>query len=229
MADELAKGLLFVEGKDDCHALVHLLARNSIVLDQADGPVLIKDKGSDSQVIDSITLAVKSSGKDPVGFVIDSDVTVENRWKQIRPKLEAVDVALPTPALLWSDEVTASGFISRSSRFERKVGVWIMPNNRMDYGKIEDLLRTLVPQGDGLYSLAERSTAEAIGLSIQRPPDSRAIQSHDAPKGKLHAWLAWQEEPGLSYGHALRKKYFEGMSEPAKAFVDWFRRLYGIG
>lgn len=226
--DAQPHGLLFVEGKDDRHALIHLLARHAIILDESDGPVLIKPKGSDSQVIDSITVAVKSSGKHPVGFVVDSDTTVERRWLQIRAKLAAVDVELPLPTAGWAEEIPSDGFVAESHRFERRVGVWIMPNNRTDYGKIEDMLHTLVPVNDDLFPLAERSTREAIAISARRPVGSIAICARDEAKGKLHSWLAWQEEPGLSFGHALRRKYFACESPVANLFVAWFKRLYAL-
>jgi len=228
MPNATGHSVLFVEGKDDCHALIHLLARHSLVLDENDGPVLLKYTGSDSAVLSAITAAVKGSGKHPVGFVVDSDETVPKRWGQIRSKLASVGVTLPAPAAIWSDELPAAGFFAQSVTFERNVGVWIMPNNRTDYGKIEDLLATLVPVTDDLFELAKKSTIEAIALSTKRPPDRKAIQAKYERKGQLHSWLAWQQEPGMSYGHALRRKYFEHESEVATAFVVWFKRLYGL-
>lgn len=224
----VAHGVLFVEGKDDCHALLHLLARNGVVLDENKGPVLLKHKGSDSEVIATITTAVKSSGSHAVGFVMDSDDTVQKRWGQIRAKLMAVDLLPTTPSIEWSDELPEDGFVTRSIRYERKVGVWIMPNNRTDYGKIEDLLTTLVPESDKLYEIAKEATTKALEESGLRPANRKAIQKRDERKGQLHSWLAWQEEPGMSYGHALRRKYFEQNSEVALAFVNWFKRLYEL-
>lgn len=228
MPDATGHGVLFVEGKDDCHALIHLFARHTVILDENDGPVLLKHVGSDSAVVNAITAAVKGSGKHPVGFVVDSDETVQGRWGQIRAKLAAVGVALPSPAEIWSSELPIDGFIARSATYERSVGVWIMPNNRTDYGKIEDLLTTLVPTGDALFELAKRATTEALGISMKRPSENPAIQTKDERKGQLHSWLAWQEEPGMSYGHAFRRKYFDHESDVATAFVAWFKRLYGL-
>jgi hypothetical protein len=228
MPDASGHGVLFVEGKDDCHALIQLFVRHSIVLDENDGPVLLKHVGSDSAVVNAITAAVKGSGKHPVGFVVDSDETVQKRWGQIRAKLAVVGVTLPSPASLWSDELPTDGFIARSGTYDRSVGVWIMPNNRTDYGKIEDLLTTLVPTGDALFELAKRATTQALAISSTRPRENPAIQSKDERKGQLHSWLAWQEEPGMSYGHALRRKYFDHESTVATAFVAWFKKLYGL-
>lgn len=228
MPDATGHGVLYVEGKDDCHALVHLLARHGVVLDENDGPVLLKHKGSDSEVVDGITVAVKGSGKNPVGFVVDSDVTVQQRWAQIRPKLAAVEVELPNPAAPWSDELPVGGFVARTERYDRSVGVWIMPNNRTDFGKIEDLVATLVPADDAIFDLAKRATTEALGISASGLAKRGAIQPKDELKGQLHSWLAWREKPAMSIGLALKAEYFEHESDVANAFVAWFKRLYGL-
>lgn len=228
MPDATEHGVLYVEGRDDCHALIHLLARHKIILDEHNGPVLLKPSGSDSEVVDAITLVVKGSGKHPVGFVVDSDVAVEQRWAQIRSKLSAVEVALPDSVVAWTTELPSEGFVARTPKYDRNVGIWIMPNNRTDYGKIEDLLATLVPEQDELFDLAKKATTDALSISSERSPGRKAIQPKDERKGQLHCWLAWQEEPGMSYGHALRRKYFDHDSVVAGAFVAWFKLLYGL-
>ena len=48
----------------------------------------------------------------------------------------------------------------------------------------------------------------------------------DVRKAVLHAWLAWQQEPGLPYGTAIRARYFMHDSPVAARFVAWFRRLF---
>ncbi len=50
----------------------------------------------------------------------------------------------------------------------------------------------------------------------------------DSNKAALHAWLAWQEEPGKPYGSAIRARYFRHDSPAARSFVIWFRRLFRI-
>lgn len=48
----------------------------------------------------------------------------------------------------------------------------------------------------------------------------------DHLKSALHTWLAWQEEPGLPFGTALRAQVFRHDSEDALRFVAWFNRLF---
>ena len=235
-------GALFVEGLDDEHAIKQLLARHDIHIHDEDCPLRVHCKGSDTGVIQAVTVAVKVSGKDPVGFVVDTDafeppsteypqgrrLTRVDRWNAIRARLVAAGVTLPDPPMPVDSELPASGFISRSDRYERNVGVWLMPDNRVDCGKIEDLLATLVPADDALFEFAKKATADALVVSSKRASKTPAIQLKDERKGQLHSWLAWQAEPGMSYGHALRRKYFDHESAVATAFVSWFKRLYGL-
>ena len=53
-------------------------------------------------------------------------------------------------------------------------------------------------------------------------PDSRR------DKAVLRTWLAWQEEPGLPYGLAVSRHYFQDTSL-ARRFAGWFRRLFKCG
>ena len=46
-------------------------------------------------------------------------------------------------------------------------------------------------------------------------------------KARIHTFLAWQEEPGVSMGNAIAKSYLRADSEQAVLFVDWLRRLFG--
>lgn len=233
MANSTPEGALYVEGSDDEHTIKQLLARHEIHIHDEHCPLEVHPMGSDVGVIRAITVAVKSSGKSPVGFVLDTDafkddrrLTRTDRWRAIRAKLATVGVTLQNPAPPVDDELPADGFIAQSTEFKRAVGVWLMPDNRAEYGKIEDLLTTLIPANDALFELAKESTSKALELSRNRGTATKAIQSKDERKGQLHSWLAWQEEPGMSYGHALRRKYFEHESGVATAFVSWFKRLF---
>ena len=50
----------------------------------------------------------------------------------------------------------------------------------------------------------------------------------DQIKATLHTWLAWQKEPGLPYGTAIKAKYFGNNSPVAMDFVSWFKILFAI-
>lgn len=93
-----------------------------------------------------------------------------------------------------------------------------MPNNESE-GAIESFLETLIPAGDTLVEHARVATEEA-------KRHGASFSDKDYRKAYLHAWLAWQEDPGRPYGTAIRARFFDARSETADAFVEWFRRLY---
>ena len=95
-----------------------------------------------------------------------------------------------------------------------------MPDNRRD-GTLERFLEDLVRENDKLLPHAKASTRGAKELGA-RFPEALLV------KAELHAWLAWQDDPGLPYGSAIRARYFSHDSHAAKSFVIWFCRLFGI-
>ena len=95
-----------------------------------------------------------------------------------------------------------------------------MPDNRRS-GAIEEFLRDLIADGDSLIQLAETSTDRAKELGAAFPNTHRA-------KAVLHTWLAWQKRPGVPYGTAIKARYFQHDSAAARAFVDWFKRVFQV-
>lgn len=211
MADSPSKPVLHVEGKDDEHAIVHLLIRNGI--DSSQVP-RVEQAGSVEGLLEGIEEAVMFGSGRAVGFVLDADSPLSARWDAVRDRLRRVDVSPPEAPL-------AEGFTGSSAKYGTRVGVWLMPDNQHD-GKLETLLRTLVTEDDPLIDHADTSTgtAKKLGAKFSDPDREKAV---------LHAWLAWQEEPGKPYGTAITARYFRRHDSPAAlAFVAWFKRLYGI-
>jgi hypothetical protein len=95
-----------------------------------------------------------------------------------------------------------------------------MPDNQQD-GKLEDFLRSLIAEHNPLIVHAEASTDAASGLGATFTAANRI-------KAVIHAWLAWQESPGLPYGVAIKAKYFLHDTATAARFVGWFKTLYQL-
>ncbi|MCY3536289.1 MAG: hypothetical protein OXH24_01065 [Cyanobacteria bacterium MAG IRC3_bin_20] len=93
-----------------------------------------------------------------------------------------------------------------------------MPDNQRA-GALEEFLAGLVTQGDSLLGLAECSTEKARSKGATFPDTERA-------KAVLHTWLAWQKDPGLPYGTAIKAQFFDHNSRRALAFVAWYGRLF---
>ena len=111
--------------------------------------------------------------------------------------------------------------MGKSQAYRTRVGVWLMPDNQR-IGTLEDFLRTLVEDADSLLPHAQESTTQA------KKTHGADFRDMDEQKAVLHAWLAWQEVPGLPYGTAIRARYFRQDSPVAERFVAWFRRLFKL-
>ena len=201
-----------VEGKDDEHTLVQLLARYGIKLDKDLGPVAFKSAGCDTKLLEFLPTAIRASSNRAVGFIIDADDSAHNRWHAISAKLREFSNDLPASC-------PEDGFISDIPELNSRVGVWIMPDNIADFAKLENLLKELVPENDLLISHAESSVDHASSLGAN-------FSDRDRIKSVIHTWLAWQAEPGLPYGLAIKAKYFSHRTCVSDAFCKWFCSLF---
>ncbi len=206
--------ILHVEGKDDYHAIGHLLSRHDIE------PSVVKikplkgedeDTGGKDQLLKGMGPGIKVANRKPIGFVLDADEASKNRWHSVRGRLKGIGLTLP-------NRIPEEGFVGYTDLFKARVGVWLMPDNRRP-GAIEEFLKDLIADGDTLIQLAETSTDSAKGLGAAFPNTHRT-------KAVLHTWLAWQERPGVPYGTAIGAHYFQHDTSVARAFVDWFKRVF---
>ena len=209
--------ILRVEGKDDFHAIRHLLLRHGVDCERI--PVHIKSQDGDENettgglpaLLEGMQTEVRSSTGRSVGFILDADEDPRDRWKAVSDRLSGVGLALP-------NEIPREGFVGDAGSFQARVGVWLMPDNRRS-GALEEFLQDLVSSNDSVLPVAEQST--------QRAKEQGARFADSAKrKAVLHAWLAWQARPGLPYGSAIRARYFGHDSAAALAFVEWFKRVF---
>jgi hypothetical protein len=173
----------------------------------------IKNVGGVERLLAGVRTAVMTSTGRAVGFVLDANSPLAGRWQALRERLEQVGVSAPHAP-------PQGGFVGESTVYRSRVGAWLMPDNTQD-GSLEDFLRTLVQTEDSLIDHAVAATRVAAELGASFPPQSRR-------KAQMHAWLAWQEQPGLPYGSAIKARYFGHDSEAACAFVAWFKKLFSV-
>ncbi len=214
MGVSLERSILHVEGSDDQHSIIHLLSRYDISFDGNHRRVDVQVQGNDDRVLAAMDVAVKTSAGRSVGFVIDADRAIADRWRQVCSKLNPLGLETP-PA------PPEAGYVQDLSSLRVRVGVWLMPNNKQDFGKLENLLRTLVPTNDPLIRHAEESTNTAVTCGA-------LFTTNDKIKAVLHSWLAWQRAPGLPFGTALKAKVFEAHSDVAQQFANWFKEVFRI-
>jgi hypothetical protein len=202
---------LFVEGPDDLHTVIHVLARNGYGWDdESKVRPYVDSLGGVTKLLESLPVILKSS-YERVGVVIDANASLTNRWAQLRTQSAKVGVELPASPYL-------EGTIVSGLRPGSRLGVWLMPDNASP-GTLESFLSRLVPAGDPCWAYADEVAIEARRRGARCP-------EKDHLKSQLHTWLAWQEESGLPFGTALRARVFQHDTDDALQFVSWFRRLF---
>jgi hypothetical protein len=100
-----------------------------------------------------------------------------------------------------------------------RLGVWLMPDNRLP-GMMEDFLLSLANPDDKLKRHAEEV--------IETLPARRFPKVH-YPKALLHTWLAWQEEPGTRPGLAITRKLLRHDRAEGQRFLTWLKELFVPG
>lgn len=202
---------LFVEGPDDLHTVIHLLARHGYDWDDSSMVRPFVDSlGGITKLLESLSVILKSS-HERVGIVIDANASLPDRWAQLRGRAANAGVELP-------DSPHPEGTIVSGLRPDSRLGVWLMPDNTSP-GTLESFLSKLVPASDPCWPYADEAASEARRRGARCP-------QRDHLKSQLHTWLAWQEESGLPFGTALRARVFQHDSEDALRFVSWFRGLF---
>lgn len=200
---------LLVEGKDDKFAVIGLLARHGQDWETREGPYVSECGGIDS-LLSTLRVALKSYTK--LGAIIDADLSLKNRWAQLRSAVQDTGLKIPKNPV-------AGGLVIEGTRPNTKVGLWLMPDNKSP-GKLEDFLSKLIPDNmNSIWELACTSTAEAI-------KSGAGLKQVDTVKGAVHAYLAWQESPGLPFGSALTAQFLKHEGPQVNEFVVWFRRLF---
>lgn len=218
MAD---KPQLHVEGPNDLHAIANFLKRHNIDTAEAtrEFDITCSNRRANNleALLESMPDTIRAARNRAVGFVLDTDIRCEDRWKAVAYRLSQAGIA-PDP------ECPKTGYTGRIADYPEahRVGVWLMPDCSQDHGKLETFLKTLIPSEDKLWSLAENSTDQAkkLGANFSDPDNLKAV---------IHCWLAWQKEPGQPFGVALNAKYFSNVRSPAAlAFLSWLTKLFDL-
>ncbi len=199
--------ILLVEGKDDLHVICNIFEHYKVP-----ETFRVKENGGIEKVFSSLPVEIKGSGVEKIGIVIDADLDIEARWRQLRGILRNSGY-LEIPEVPQKD-----GTLLQNSDLPL-VGVWLMPDNILP-GMLEDFITKLIPSDDDLV-VHVKTALQGVPGDIRR-----YIVPHE-PKAFIHTWLAWQEEPGSPLGLAITKRYLNPEVPEAASFVGWIRRLFG--
>jgi hypothetical protein len=220
---------LFVEGKDDVSVVNALLTRHGVDTECGKKHLFIQYSRNVDGVLDSIPEAIKVSTDRPVGFVVDIDIEIANRWGAVCAKLREAEF----------DDIPAQcplgGFFGRMPGYPCQFGVWLMPDCQTNYAKMEHLIQSLIRQGDPVWEYAKTAVAEAARLitvaNEQRQPGTPEWDRYrdvDCIKAEVHTWIAWQKYPGAPLGAAVNDYILGHDSAQARSFLLWLKQLYGL-
>ncbi len=213
----MKKGVILYEGSDEKHVLYHLINMifNMDVFDFIDYPDDDEIKGY-SQLLEKLPVHIKGSEKKPIGVIIDANTSLSARWESIRNILIKANYS-NIPAAPDSDGTI---IVDESPKLP-DIGIWIMPDNSSE-GMLENFIRQLIPEKDGLISIADQSVQNLIDT------EKNLFKIVHKSKAEIHTWLAWQKEPGTPMGQAITKQYLDTNKELAKKFIGWFDNLFGL-
>jgi hypothetical protein len=207
---------LAVEGRDDLYAICNLMkAHISWPQPQNEWPVFVREYGGRANLLEEGALpsVAKMRYVVRIGVVIDADDNPTGCYQRIRELCDPLFPSLPRV-------LNGEGIIADNQQGKR-LGVWIMPDNRSP-GDLETFLRHLVPQEEtAIWAHAVESVKDAKKLGASCPDTHLS-------KANIHTWLAWQDPPGRPFGTALTARILRPESPEAAAFVGWFRRLFEV-
>jgi len=198
--------LLWVEGKDDIHVIYslvhHFAVPESFKVEEKKGLTVLLE-AFEVALLNPAAIAV-------LGVVVDADTNPVGRWQSLSNILATVGYTnLPATPAPFGTIITEANLA--------KVGIWLMPDNTSE-GMLENFVASLVvdPETDPLWLLSEKCLQEALSISPDIPPT----------KGRLHTYLAWQNDPGTPLGQAITKKYFDPTKPEAQGFINWLNQLF---
>jgi len=205
-----AKNRLLVEGKDDQYTVINLMANRGVDWDTPDEwAPYVHACGGYEGLLEALRVSPKTYER--LGIVVDADLRPEERFRAIRDSLRRQDLAPP-------DVLNPNGVLFEGLSAEKRVGIWVMPDNEA-HGMLEDFIAALVPDDDPCWEYACEAAVEAKRKGAPYPESAAA-------KAQAHTWLAWQAEPGLPFGTAIKARYFDANHDLAQRFAEWFTRLF---
>lgn len=205
------KKVLLVEGVNDKHVINNLLKAHDI-----ENIITIRDKEGISNILATLKTEVDAN-QDFLGIVVDANSSLDSRWQSLANRLRDGEIDYPkVPA-----EPVESGLILERQGFLPKLGVWVMPNNKL-VGKIENFIRLLVSEEkENLWQIVENVVSEI-------PDNEKLFADKDIIKAQVHTFLAWQDEPGRPMGESITRRYFQTDAPDALNFVEWIRKLFEL-
>lgn len=198
--------VILIEGKNDAHMIIQLCSHFNIP--ETFG---FYDCNGDDNVLKRLNaLPVCADPPEIIGVVIDADgPNLQSRWCSICDILIKHGYEPPYNPDERGTIIHASG--------KPSVGIWLMPDNVTD-GMLEDFCAKLAPEDVIAYATACVTDAKNARMTSFREPHlSKAI---------VHTYLAWQDEPGLPLGLAVKSRAFDPDADIAHRFHNFLTKLF---
>jgi hypothetical protein len=212
------KNVLLVEGQDEKRTIPELIELNGINWGSGKNTIVhIKDYEGYENILKpgSISTELKADGIEALGILLDADEQPIDRWIAIRNACRNSNAVSKIP-----EELPEEGLIIEADNGVR-VGIWIMPNNKLP-GMLETFLGYLLPTDtSSLWEFA----GETIDLAKEQ---GAPFTEYHRDKARIYSWLAWQKPPGRQLHQAIKERILDPQHPEAQKFVSWFRRLYGL-
>ena len=164
--------VLLVEGREDREVIYQFCNYHSI-----NNRVLFDVEPKDGYESLRDDLMVRPlTGVQIIGAIVDADTDPHGRWLSLRSGL--LDAGYTDfPAAPTEGGTVVPGISGLPS-----IGIWLMPNNKLD-GMLEDFLASLIREGDVLL---ERAISCVDGI----PSSQRRFRNTYRSKALIHTWLA---------------------------------------
>ena len=211
------KHKLLVEGPEDRLVLSYLLDSHVVWGDNKEEWLadIQAYEGVDTLLSEGeIETQLKAARLEAIGIIVDANNDLAGRWQTIRTRCLSAFPNLP-------EEFPDAGLLAVNDDSLR-LGVWIMPNNRLS-GMLETFLAYLVqePDNDALWTLALETVETAIHLGA-------GVRRTHEDKARIHTWLALQDPPGRRLELAILDRILNPNLDNAQPFVDWFIELFQV-
>jgi hypothetical protein len=212
------KNVLLVEGQDEKRTIPELIELNGVDWGSGKNTIVhIKDYEGYENIIKpgSISTELKADGIEALGILLDADEYPLDRWIAIRNACRNSNAISNIP-----DELPQAGLIIEADN-EVRVGIWIMPDNKLP-GMLETFLGYLLPTDNStLWEFAEST----INLAKEQ---GAPFTEYHREKARIYSWLAWQKPPGRQLHQAIKERILDPQHPEAQRFVNWFRQLYQL-
>ena len=204
--NQMFKKKLLVEGKNDQHVIWAICEKLNV---KTSFDVI--DCGGDQKLIEQIPIRKKEPGLETLGIIVDADTDICNRWNTFSALISSLGFSLP-------DELPSNGLIVINED-SIKIGVWIMPNNKLN-GMIEDFIAFLVPKDDLLLPIVNQTLDHIERLNLNK------YSLIHKSKATIHSWLSLQENPGTPMGLAITKRFLTTEDQTCGLFINWLDELF---